>query len=745
MKLIKLYKLLMKFNQNDKTTVSSTRRKAWINFFLFALLFLFSTTTFAQWGQETYWSLDGNKIMEVENGNIVERSAMDASKTSVIIAKEDLVGDDGKPLEVVRFAFANGNQKLLLNSNTKKVWRYDTRGDFWVYNLKSKNLKKIGKDQPESSLMFAKFSPDASKVAYVSGHNIYVEDLATGTTKALTTDGTLRLINGTFDWVYEEEFDCRDGFRWSPDSKSIAYWQIDARKIKNYLMINNTDSLYPFTIPVEYPVVGEDPSACKVGVVDIATAQTQWMNVPGDAVQNYIPRMEWANSSKALIIQQLNRRQNISKIMWLDVAGNTSKVVYTETEKAWVDVKKEPTGWTWIDKGNKFIWLSEKDGWRHIYTIDLNGKQTLLTKDNFDAIELNLVDEKNGFVYFMASPDNATQSYLYKVSLKGGKSTRVTPANQSGTHEYDISPNGKLAFHNYSSATVFPLSDVVALPTHKRLSGGELSEYAKNYAIPKVEFFKVKTEDGIEMDGWMVKPTDFDATKKYPIVFYVYGEPASQTVVDRFGTGFNRLYAGNMADDGYIYISVEGRGAPAPKGREWRKSIYHRIGDVNIRDQAMATKEILKWDFVDAERIAVWGWSGGGSSTLNLLMQYPEIYSTGVSIAAVDNQLNYDNIYQERYMGLLPEDRHYFVDNSPLAHAKNLQGNLLLIHGTGDDNVHYNNAEQMINELIKHGKVFQMMSYPNRSHSIREGEGTSIHLALTYTKFLQENCPSGGR
>nr|WP_294899127.1 DPP IV N-terminal domain-containing protein [uncultured Pedobacter sp.] len=683
--------------------------------------------------------------MEIENGNIIERDAKDVSKTSVLIAKKDLVGTDGKPLNVVRFAFANGNQQVLLNTNTKKVWRYDTRGDFWLYNFKNHSLRQIGKDKPASSLMFAKFSPDATKIAYVSGHNIYVEDLLTGKTKALTSDGTLRLINGTFDWVYEEEFDCRDGFRWSPDSKSIAYWQIDARKIKNYLMINNTDSLYPFTVPVEYPVVGEDPSNCKIGVVDIATAKTEWMKVPGDAVQNYIPRMEWANSSNALIIQQLNRRQNISKIMLLNVADNLSKTIYTESNHTWVDAKLEATGWTWINNGNKFIWLSEKDGWRHIYTIDLNGKQTLLTQDDFDVISLKLLDEKNGLVYFMASPDNSAQSYLYKVSLHGGKSSRVTPNVESGTHEYDISPNGNLTFHTYSSATVFPVSDVVALPTHKRLSGGGVSEAAKDYQLPKVEFFKVTTQDGIEMDGWMVKPKNFDATKKYPLVFYVYGEPGAQTVKDEFGTGYNQIYAGNMADDGYIYVSVDGRGSPAPKGTEWRKSIYHRIGDINIRDQAMAAKEILKWNFVDADRIAVWGWSGGGSSTLNLMMQYPEIYKTGISIAAVDNQLNYDNIYQERYMGLLPEDRHFFVDNSPLAHAEGLQGNLLLIHGTGDDNVHYNNAEQMINALIKYGKVFQMMSYPNRTHSINEGEGTRRHLALTCTKFLQENCPPGGR
>ncbi|RYY14937.1 MAG: S9 family peptidase, partial [Cytophagaceae bacterium] len=237
----------------------------------------------------------------------------------------------------------------------------------------------------------------------------------------------------------------------------------------------------------------------------------------------------------------------------------------------------------------------------------------------------------------------------------------------------------------------------------------------------------------------------FDPKKKYPIVFTVYGEPAAQTVVDRFGTGLNRLYQGSMADDGYIYASLDNRGAPAPRGRAWRKAIYHNIGSLNIRDQAMGAAEVLKNSYIDTSRVAVWGWSGGGSSTLNLLFQYPKIYKTGISIAAVDNQLNYDNIYQERYMGLLPEDKHYFVDNSPLAHAQGLRGHLLLIHGTGDDNVHYNNCEQMINELVKQNKVFQLMSYPNRTHSISEGEGTSRHLASTYTDFLKQYCPPGGR
>lgn len=712
---------------------------------VFLQLFLLSSI-FAQFGPGTQWAENGYHYFKAINGEIVQLDVQDPAKKEVIISKTMLTPQgQNKTIGVRRFSFSADKQKVLINTNTKKVWRYDTRGDFWVYDLSSKSLKKIGENRPKSSLMFAKFSPDGKKVAYVSGHNIYVEDLASGTEKQLTTDGTTRLINGTFDWVYEEELDCRDGFRWSPDSKSIAYWQIDATKIKNYLMLNTIDSLYPFTVPVEYPVVGEDPSRCRIGVVQTEGGPTKWMDVPGDDVQHYIPRMEWTDNASALIVQQLNRRQNESKIMLCNVASGNVKTIYGETDKAWIDAKPGAIGWDWVKEGKKFVWLSEKDGWRHIYLIDLNGKEELITKGDYDVISMKLVDEKAGLIYFMASPENATQAYLYRIKLNGsGKAERVTPKETFGTHGYDISPNGKIALHEFSNSFTYPVEDVVSLPDHKSISK-KTAEVAQGPVVNKPEFFQVVTEEGITMDGWMVKPTNFDPTKKYPLVFYVYGEPAGQTVKDVFGTGRNGLYQGSMADDGYIYVSVENRGSPAPKGREWRKSIYHNIGIINIRDQAMAAKELLKRPYIDSSRVAVWGWSGGGSSTLNLLFQYPQIYQTGISIAAVDNQLNYDNIYQERYMGLLPEDRDYFVKGSPLYHAKHLQGNLLLIHGTGDDNVHYNNAEQMVNELIKYNKIFQMMAYPNRTHSISEGEGTSVHLIQTFTKFLKEHCPPGGR
>lgn len=707
----------------------------------------FCTATFAQKKHEINWTKDGNGYYEILNGEIIQVTLPKNDRKTVINRSLLIPPGANQSLEIKDFVLSADGTKALIYTNSKRVWRYETRGDYWLADLAANTLTQIGKDKPASSLMFAKLSPDASKVAYVSGHNLYVEDINGKNDKALTTDGTTKLINGTFDWAYEEEFDCRDGFRWSPDGTSIAYWQIDATKIKNFLMINNTDSIYPYVIPVEYPKVGENPSACKVGVVNISTAQTAWVNVPGDHVQNYIPRMDWIPNTSDIILQQLNREQNTSRLFVAETKTGVVKNILTETDKAWLNAAPE---WQWINGGKEFLWLSDRDGWDHYYRISKDGKkQTLINKGNYDVIESSLVDEKKNTFYFIASPNNATQKYLYKTSLDGkGKLELVTPSILPGTHDYDISPNGIFASHLYQSANIRPIMEWMRLDTGNPFTmEGSLTNQLGRIEPPKnkVEFFKVKAEDGTELDGWMKKPDNFDQTKKYPVVFYVYGEPASQTVTDTYGAGRNFLYNGDFAKDGYVYISIENRGAPAPKGREFRKSVYKKIGTLNISDQASAAKQIIQWPFIDKDRVAVWGWSGGGSSTLNLMFQYPEIYKTGIAIAAVGNQLTYDNIYQERYMGSPLVSKEAYVKGSPITYAKNLQGNLLYIHGTGDDNVHYQNAEMLINELIKNQKVFQLMSYPNRTHGISEGSGTREHLSKTYTKFLQQNCPPGGK
>lgn len=713
------------------------------------LLVTYSSILSAQFRQNTQWSADGNAILKVIKGEIVQVDSRAPQHTKVLISLAMLTPkDSSKALPISQFSFSDDKSKVLLFTNTQRVWRYHTRGDYWVYDIHQQTLNKIGKDKPESSLKFAKFSPEGTKIAYVSANNLYVEDLKSGNSKQLTFDGDVKknIINGTFDWVYEEEFGTRDGFRWSPQGNQIAYWKINGASIRNYLMLNTTDSTYSYTVPVEYPKAGEDPSACSIWSVDINSGNSIKMEIPGDPIQHYIPRMEWTKSDQ-LIIQQLNRKQNESTLLLSNPHTGESHPIYQEVDEAWIDIKSrwngdDPTGWDWIKNGEKFIWVSEKDGWRHLYAVDMQGNEKLITPGEYDVIQLVHVDEKNNVVYFTASPENATEAYLYQVALSGGKAKRVSPPNQQGTHQYVFSSNGRLAIHSFSNVSQSTHNEVITLPSHQVISPGNTTVApTENQA----EFFKITTVDGIEMDGWMVKPTNFDPTKKYPVLFYVYGEPAGQTVTNRYGAGRNNNYVGNMADDGYLYISIENRGTPAPKGRAWRKSIYRKIGRLNIRDQAMGAKEILKWPFVDASRIAVWGSSGGGSSTLNLLSQYPEIYQTGISIAAVADQLKYDNIYQERYMGLPQENREDFVAGSPISHVKNLTGNLLYIHGTADDNVHYQNAELLINELVKHNKQFQLMVYPNRSHSLSEGDGTRKHLSTLFTNFLKEHCAPGAR
>ncbi len=695
---------------------------------------------------EAYTTLERSE--NHEGSSDIIRYTTKTNEKSVLVAAEKLIppGKE-KPLRIADYTWSNNREMLMIFTNTRRVWRRHTRGDYWILSLKSGKLQQVGTNFPESTLMFTKFSPDDTRVAYVSEHNVYVENLQTRAVIPLTTNGTNTLINGTFDWAYEEEFGCRDGFRWSPDGKSIAYWQIDASEIRNFLMINNTDSVYSYTIPIQYPKVGEDPSSCRIGIVSANGSETQWISIPGDSKQNYLPRMQWAPDSKSIISQQLNRKQNTNKLWVYSIGNHAVENVYTDRDDAWVDVVND---WIWFKKGKEFSWLSEKDGWRHFYRVSTDGKtEKLVTKGNFDVISIQEIDDENGFVYFIASPENPTQRYLYRTTLNGnGKLERLSPKDQPGSHGYQIAPGGKYAIHTYSSINKPPTIELVTLPKHEVIrelvSNTSLKEAVNKVAKTDVEFFRVKTADDVEMDGWIMRPPNFDENNKYPVLFYVYGEPAGQTAKDSWG-GRTQLWFYMLAQQGYIVITMDNRGTPSPRGREWRKSIYRKIGVLNSHDQAMATKEILKWDFVDPERISVWGWSGGGSMTLNLLFRYPEIYQTGMSVAPVGNQLLYDNIYQERYMGVPWENKEDFIEGSPVTYAKNLKGNLLLVHGTGDDNVHYQNTETIINELVEQNIQFDLMSYPNRSHGIYEGKNTSLHLRNLLTRYLNEHVEPGGK
>lgn len=693
---------------------------------------------------KAYTTLESSEA--VESGRDIVRYNTKKGQRTIMVSAEKLIADGQEsPLAISDYQWSSDKNRLLIFTNTRRVWRYNTRGDYWLLNLGTGKLHQLGAGLPESSLMFAKFSPDDTKVAYVSNHNLYVEVLATGEIKQLTFDGTEDLINGTFDWAYEEEFFCRDGFRWSPDGNAIAYWQIDASGIKDFLMINNTDSLYSFTIPVEYPKVGEDPSSAKIGVVPVSGGETVWMNIPGDPKQHYLVRMLWMEDSDAFLVQQLNRKQNTNKIWYCKPESGLAQNVYTDRDEAWLDLVED---WMWLDD-NHYTWLSEKDGWRHLYLVSATGdSEQLLTRGDYDVVSIAEIDPKSKCTYFIASPDNPTQRYLYRVKMDGeSRAERITPQDQPGTHSYNVAPGGRYAFHTWSDINTPPVTELVSLPGHKVIrtlvDNETLKETVADLDLNPVEFFQVTTADDITMEGFMIKPPDFDAAKKYPVLFYVYGEPWGQTATDEWGAA--SMWHNMMAQEGYIVISVDNRGTPAPKGREWRKSIYRKIGVVNSRDQAMAAKEIMKWDFVDPGRTAVWGWSGGGSMTLNLMFRYPEIYEAGMAVAPVSNQFFYDNIYQERYMGLKSENPEDFTEGSPVTYAKNLEGDLLIVHGTGDDNVHYQNTEVLINELVKHNKMFQVMPYPNRSHGIYEGANTTRHVFSLLRHYLHGHIQAGGK
>ncbi len=694
-----------------------------------------------------HWLKDGQSFTTLEKStathggkDIVLYRARSGQRQILVLASSLIPKDQKSPLAIDGYYFSEDMKKVLIYTNSQRVWRQKTRGDYWVLDLNTQELKKLGRGTEPAFLQFAKFSPDGQKVAYVYKNNIYLEDLATGQITQLTEDGSEDIINGTFDWVYEEEFSLRDGFRWSPDGQKIAFWQLDTTGVPVFHMINNTDDLYPRIISFKYPKVGETNSACRVGVIDLSSRKITWLKVPGDSRNNYLAWLTWAGPDR-LLLQHLNRLQNRNEILLAEANTGEVRTIFVDEDKAWVEVD---TDLILYDNGQRFLFTSERDGWKHVYSIDLNGQARLLTPGNYDVIRLSGLDEKKGWLYFIASPENPTQTYLYRVSIrKPGPPERITPRTLPGTNSYQLSPSCQFAFHTYSRFGQPPVINLVELPTHRLLKtlvdNKTLAGRVKALRQSPVEFFRVDIGQGVELDGWLMKPPAFDPSRKYPLFIYVYGEPAGTTVRDAWG-GNTYLYHLFLTQQGYLVMSIDNRGTPQPRGRDWRKIIYRQVGILAPDDQAAALRAVQKkWSFIDPERVGIWGWSGGGQMTLNALFRYPELYKMGIAIAFVSDQRLYDTIYQERYMGLPKDNPEGFKNGSPITFAHQLQGKLLIIHGTADDNVHYQSFEKLVNELIAHNKLFSMMIYPNRSHGIYEGKNTTLHLYRTMFDFIRKN------
>ena len=711
------------------------------------------------------WQTDGSGYLALEPSgkkeglDLVRYDAATGERTILVSSEKLTPQGASSPIVIEQFDFSEDGQKLLIFTNSARVWRSNTRGDYWILDLKSWRLTKLGGPAKPSTLMFAKFSPDSTRVGYVRENNIYVESITDGRITRLTT-GARHIINGTFDWVYEEELFCRDGWRWSPDGRRIAYWQLNSEGVKEFQLIDNTSGLYPVITSFPYPKAGEINSAARVGVIPAAGGETRWFDIAGDPRNHYLPRMEWAASSDEVIIQQLNRLQNTNVVMLGDARTGKVRQVLTEKDDAWVDIAWGAIDWDkqglargdveWLDGGKRFLWASERDGWRHIYSVSRDGKDArCITEGDYDVIGVEKADIKGGWLYFMASPENATQNYLFRAPLDAsGKAERLSPSSQAGTHGYLISPRGDYAIHTYSTFTRVPATDIVRLPDHASvrtlIDNRELQDRLSKLKACRSEFFRVDIGEGVELDGWMIKPPDFDAGNRYPVLFYVYGEPWGQTVLDAWG-GRNLMWHTMLAQQGYIVMSVDNRGTPAPRSRAWRKSIYRRMGIRNSLDQANAVRAITRWPFIDAGRIAIWGWSGGGSSSLNAIFRYPDLYKVAMAVAPVPDLRFYDTIYQERYCGLPQDHPDEYKQSSPITFASQLKGQLLIVHGTGDDNVHYQGTESLIDALVAADKQFTLMAYPNRSHGIYEGRGTTRHLFELLTRFLNEKLPPGSR
>ena len=679
----------------------------------------------------------------VKGNDIVFYNA-DGTGRKVLVSYEKLIPKgDKEPLTVESYQWSKDGKWLMVFTNGEQVWRSRSRGDFWLLNLETDSLYQLGGENIEAKkLMFAKFSPDSSKVAYVRDNNIYMEKVGSKAVTALTTDGNDTIVNGNFDWVYEEEFTIRDGFRWSPDNKSIAYWQLDTSGVKYFTMINNTDDLYPTLKEFPYPKAGEMNSAVKVGVVSLSDKKTRWAELGGDNRDRYIPRISWAGTGESLMIQDLNRPQSHNKVWLFDWQKQQLTKILEDKDDAFIEWFYKAN---WSKDGKFFIWHSERDGWRHLYRVSRDGKTVVdLTPGDYDIIDMLALNEDKNVMYFTASPDDPSQRYLFRTSLDGSsKPMRVTPASFDGSNSYYMSKDTSWAMHTFSKFGTPPMKEIIKVSDHSNVKtlveNKALKEKLATEQLPTHEFFTVNARDGVELDGYIMFPANMDKSKKYPIVFYVYGEPWGSTVQDRW-EGNSYLYKSYLTQQGFIVASVDNRGTRAPKGRDWRKSIYKKIGSITVRDQVDALDAMAKrWDVIDTDRVGVWGHSGGGSSTLNLLFRHGDKYKVGIASAPVPDIRLYDTIYQERYAGNPNTDPESYDNTSPITFAKDLQGKLLLIHGTGDDNVHYQGSERLINELVKHNKQFEFFSYPNRSHSLREGKGTTLHYHTMMANFFEKH------
>ncbi|WP_299760981.1 S9 family peptidase [uncultured Pontibacter sp.] len=683
------------------------------------------------------WMNDGryysSQVADEKNKvyDIVKYDVTTGQPVNTIIEGENLVpAGSSQPIQYDGYTFSSDEQKVLFSTDTEQIYRRSSKAEFYIYDIASKKLTKLSDGGKQ---MYATFSPDAKRVAFARENNMFVTDLSNMQETQITTDGKFNsIINGYADWVYEEEFSFAQGFHWSPDGKKIAFYTFDETNVPEFNM-QMWGELYPQDNKFKYPKAGEANSKVKVSVYDVANGKTVKMDT-GNEDDIYIPRIKWTNDANLLSIQKMNRLQNTLEILHANATTGKADVVLKETDKAYIDVTDDLT---YLKDGKHFIHSSEVKGYNHLYLYNMKGKLVRqITNGNWEVSSYVGFDEKNDRLYYMSTEVSPLERHLYSISSKGKKKSRLT--QKDGAHRVNMSNDFKYFLDYHSAANEVPTVSLHTAKDGKLIKVLEENSQLKNtlaqYDMAKQEFFNMKTADGTQLNGWMIKPTDFDPNKKYPVLMFVYGGPGSQTVTNSWG-GANYLWYQVLADKGMIIVSVDNRGTGA-RGAEFKKATYANLGKYEIEDQIEAAKWLGNQSYVDKNRIGIWGHSFGGYMTLLGLTKGEGVFRAGVSVAPVTSWRYYDSIYTERFLKTPQENAAGYDENSPLMFADQLQGDLLLIHGTGDDNVHFQNAVAMQDALISANKQFESFYYPNRNHGVGGGV-TSIHRFKMMTNFLE--------
>jgi dipeptidyl-peptidase 4 len=727
-KAIKLFLLIILIAQST-TTLTAQKKNI-------TLEDIWAKGTFrSQSVQQINWMKDGAFYTALEGDKIVKHQVSDGAAVETLFDVASSVENLGKKIAIEDYALSADEQKILISTESEPIYRRSSREDNYVYDLKTKKLVQLSKGGKQ---MFATFSPDGLKVAFVRTNNLYMVDLATMTEKQITTDGKWNhIINGACDWVYEEEFSFARAFQWSPDSKKIAFISFDETKVPEYNM-QMWGKLYPTDYKYKYPKAGEANSIVTVSIFHLTDSKMAKVDI-GKETDQYIPRIRWTNDANTLSLNRLNRLQNRMEILHADAGTGKTDVILTEESKTYVDVENFADDIYYLSDNKSFVMSSEKDGFKHLYLYEITGKLIRqITTGNWEVADFYGIDEKSKTLYFTSTEMSNTERQLFSISLDGKLKKQLT--SEKGMNSANFSKDFKYyILQNTSSSSPLKVS-LHKAPTGQLVKVLEentaLRKKLEEYNIAPKEFMTIKTSENIELNAWMIKPTDFDPKKKYPVFMFLYGGPGSQQVLNQFD-GANFMWFQHLAQKGYIVACVDNRGTGG-KGADFKKCTYLNLGKLEVKDQIEAAKYWGSLPYVDKARIGIFGWSYGGYMSSNCLFQGADYFKTAIAVAPVTNWRFYDTIYTERFLRTPQENAAGYDENSPVTYAKNLKGNFLLVHGTGDDNVHFQNSISLEDALIKANKQFQSFYYPNRNHGIYGGV-TRLHLYTMMTNFLEKN------